>query len=70
MAAVPKSIGVALSGSSINYLAFADDVALLASTRTGLQTARDRLAAAARLVGLEAGVKKCVLLGVNAHKKT
>ena len=69
LTAVPKSIGVELGGNSINYLAFADDVALLASTRTRLQTALDRLAAAARLAGLEVGVKKCASLGVAAHKK-
>lgn len=66
LSALPKVVGFSLGGDqSIPYLAFADDVALLASTRVGLKTQLDNLAEAATILGLEVGVGKCTTLGIR-----
>jgi len=69
LADIPQNVGVHLGECRVNYLAFADDVAITASTRSGLQAALNRLVSSAGLAGLEVGVRKCATLGVLANKK-
>ena len=69
LSGLPKEVGVRFGSEFISYLAFADDVALCASTRCGLQAALDHLTEAGLGMGLEIGAPKCATLGLVAHKK-
>ncbi len=51
------------------YLAFADDLVLLAATPMGLKKAVESLTAAAAGLGLEVGKAKCATLGIRADGK-
>ena len=67
---LPKSVGVKLGEDlKIPYLAFADDVVLLGSTRSGLQASLNHLVREAGKIGLEIGVKKCATIGIVAYGK-
>lgn len=61
--------GVRVEGTRIAYLAYADDVALIASTPSGMQEQLRLLTSAARLVGLELGPGKCATLNIRVDKK-
>ncbi|MCP3679146.1 MAG: reverse transcriptase family protein [Gammaproteobacteria bacterium] len=72
LSSLPEEVGVEYGGQSLRYLAFADDVALFASTPAGMRKALAKLVSSARGVGLEVGIPKCAslsLLGSKKHKK-
>ena len=56
---MPAGVGARLAGIPIPYIAYADDVALTASTPCGLQASLNELAQGAAAVGLEIGLPKC-----------
>ena len=53
LSAVPEDVGVDLYGARLRYLAFADDVVLLASSPVGLRKSVKAVVSRARLLGLE-----------------
>jgi len=53
--------------TKLKDLDFADDIALLSSTRQHIQTKTDKLAHEAEKVGLKANVDKCKLLRINSR---
>ena len=69
LSGLSSDVGAELGGHRLTYLAFADDVALLANTRVGLQRNLDSLSGEARRIGLSLGVRKCATLGILANKK-
>lgn len=69
LSALPKEVGVEVGGVMHQYLAFADDVVLLAATPMGLKKAVGSLTAAAAGLGLEVGTAKCATLGIRADGK-
>ncbi len=69
LSALPKEVGVEVRGVKHQYLAFADDVVLLAATPMGLKKAVESLTAAAAGLGLEVGTAKCATLGIRADGK-
>ena len=69
LSALPKEVGVEIGGTKFQYLAFADDVVLLASTSVGLRRTVDALTSASDSLGLEIGVAKCATLGIRADGK-
>ena len=66
---VPESVGARISGTPISYIAYADDVALTASTPCGLQASLDVFAAESAKVGLEIGFPKCATLNICGDGK-
>ena len=58
LSALPLEVGVAIGGTKYRYLAFADDVVLLATSPVGLRRSVDALASAASGLGLEVGHAK------------
>lgn len=69
LSALPQNVGVELGGRAHGYLAFADDVVLLASTRIGLEASLRAMTSAAAALGLEVGPSKCASVGVVADGK-
>ena len=65
-------IGVPWGQELIKYLAFADDIVLVATSRPGLQLQINALLQKAGMLGLEAGFRKCATVGimVNPRKGT
>lgn len=61
--------GIKVGNDKISYIAYADDVALLASTISGMQEQLDRLTRAGRAVGLELGPAKCATVSIKGDKK-
>lgn len=59
LAELPRNVGVKLGSQSLNHLAFADDVALLASTKVDFQRNLACLSEAAGWLGVFLGVDKC-----------
>ena len=53
--------------TKLEDLDFADDIALLSSTRKHIQTKTDKLAHEAEMVGLKFNVDKCKLLRINSR---
>ena len=53
--------------TKLEDLDFADDIALLPSTRQHIQTKTDKLAREAERVGLKLNVEKCQLLRINSR---
>ena len=53
--------------TKLEDLDFADDVALLSSTRHHIQTKTDKLAHEAERVGLKVNVDKCKLMRINSR---
>ena len=53
--------------TKLEDLDFADDIALLSSTRQHIQTKTDKLAHEAERVGLKVNVDKCKLLRINSR---
>lgn len=72
LAALTQTIGVEVGGTTINHLAFADDVMLMASSRPGLQRLIDSLLESVAKVDLKVGVGKYSTLWIvtNKNKKT
>ena len=66
---VPEDVGARLAGLPINYIAYADDVVLTASTHVGLQAALDVFVAEAGKVGLELGHAKCATISILGDGK-
>ena len=66
---VPADVGARLAGTPIPYIAYADDVALTASTPCGLQASLNALAQGAAGVGLEIGLPKCATLYIRGDGK-
>ena len=66
---VPASVGARLAGTPISYIAYADDVALTASTPGGLQTSLNVFVREAAGVGLELGIPKCATLSIRGDGK-
>ena len=54
--------------TKLEDLDFADDIALLSSTRQHIQTKTDKVAHEAERVGLKVNVDKCRLLRINSRK--
>ena len=69
LSAIPLEVGVSIGGTRYQYLAFADDVALLASTEVGLRRSVNSFVDMARRLGLEVGHSKCATLGILADGK-
>ena len=69
LSALPEEVGVEIGGVKRSYLAFADDVLLLATTPMGLRKSVAALVRAAGELGLEVGVAKCATLGIRADGK-
>lgn len=69
LSSLPSGVGARLRTQKINYIAYADDVALTASTATGLQKGLDMLTEGAGAVGLELGHAKCATLSIVGDKK-
>ena len=53
--------------TKLKDLDFADDIALLSSTKQHIQTKTDKLAHEAESVGLKVNVGKCKLLRINSR---
>ena len=68
--AIPDDIGVAMDGNNINWIAFADDVAVVATSRSGLQLAINTFLDTAAQLGLSPGVEKCATMGILAANGT
>ena len=66
---IPEAVGVVVRGTCIKYLAFADDVVVVASSRPGIEIAVNTLLSEAAKIGLQPGIQKCGLLGFIADKK-
>ena len=66
---VPEDVGARLSGIPVNYVAYADDICLTASTPIGLQTSLDVFVREAERVGLEIGHNKCATINVKGDGK-
>ncbi|MPC38975.1 Retrovirus-related Pol polyprotein from type-2 retrotransposable element R2DM [Portunus trituberculatus] len=66
---VPADVGTRLAGTPLSYIAYADDVALTASTPSGLQASLDVLIQEAAKVGLELGIPKCATLTIRGDGK-
>lgn len=61
---LPAEVGARLGGTNIKYLAFADDIVLVVTTRVGLTAALEILLEEAGRLGLEPGLQKCATLGI------
>lgn len=66
---MPAGVGARLAGIPIPYIAYADDVALTASTPCGLQASLNELAQGAAAVGLEIGLPKCATFYIRGDGK-
>lgn len=66
---LPQAVGAMVNGVRFQYLAFADDIVLTASSRVGLQLAIDTLMREALKVGLRPGPAKCATLTIVDDKK-
>ena len=66
---VPEDVGARLSGIPLNYVAYADDVVLTATTHVGLQTSLDVFVEEAAKVGLELGHNKCATISIVGDSK-
>lgn len=60
-----KDIGIKYGGKTINALAYADDVVLMASSRQGLSYLLDKFVVRAASLGLNLGVRKCTTSGLR-----
>ena len=69
LASLPAGVGASLAGETIQYIAYADDVALTARTPLGLQALIDALVDGAGRVGSELGHKKCATINIKGDKK-
>lgn len=66
---LPSGVGATLEGTQIQYLAFADDIVVVATTREGLNTAVETLLSEAGKIGLEPGLGKCATTNVTADPR-
>ena len=62
---VSADVGARLAGIPFSYIAYADDVALTASTPCGFQTSLNELAEGAASVELEIGFPKCATIYIR-----
>ncbi len=69
LSAAPEEVGVDLGGTRFRYLAFADDVVLLASSPVGLRRSVEAVTSTAQALGLEVGPSKCATLGIAIDGK-
>ena len=58
LSAAPQEVGVTIDGTQFQYLAFADDVVLLATSPVGLGRSVGAVTIEAARLGLEVGHKK------------
>lgn len=61
---LPAEVRARLGGTNIKYLACADDIVLVVTTRVGLTAALEILLEEAGRLGLEPGLQKCATLGI------
>ncbi|RXG59362.1 hypothetical protein Avbf_09278 [Armadillidium vulgare] len=59
LAEIPEGLGVPLGDGEVSHLAFADDVVLLSSSRSGLQAILEHYLGGVSLIGLHPGMNKC-----------
>lgn len=64
-----QDLGIEVNGNRISNIAYADDVALIATTKIGMQIQLNALKSAAQKVGLELGPAKCATLFMKGDKK-
>lgn len=69
LSSLPQAVGAMVNGARFQYLAFADDIVLTASSRVELQLAIDTLMREALKVGLRPGPAKCATLTIVADRK-
>lgn len=69
MKTLAPEIGVDIDGLKLNIIAFADDLILLASTETGLQTLINQVTSYLSTIGLEANAGKCATLSIKTVPK-
>ena len=69
LSAKPQEVGVAISGTRFQYLAFADDVVLLAISPVGFKRSVGAFTTEAARLGLVVGHKKCATLGIAIDRK-
>ena len=67
---LPENMGTGVGDVMARYLQFADDIALIATTRAGLQLAINTLLDNARRMGLESVLGKCATLGICTARGT
>lgn len=63
------AIDTKMHDTNIQYMAYADDIALLAATPAGMQEQLDRIPTAGRKVGLDLGPAKCVSVYIRGDRK-
>ena len=66
---IPVNLGINFEGHKLCYMAFADDLILLARSEKALQKLVELVAAELRLIGLEFNVEKCNVLSITADLK-
>ena len=66
---LPVEVKATVHDHDVRYLAFADDVVLVASSREGLQRSIDSFVASADLLGLGLGLAKCATTGIHADRR-
>lgn len=66
---IPAEIGFQLGNTKINALEFADDLIIIASSKTGMQIAINSVEHAASWVGLTINASKCSTLSIVSAGK-
>ncbi|XP_068213360.1 uncharacterized protein [Palaemon carinicauda] len=61
---LPQGVGATLRGVAIQYIAFADDIVVVAQSRDGLTLMIKKLLDEAGRLGLEPGLQKCATAGI------
>ena len=69
--AIPEEVGLRTTeGNTIRWMAFADDIVVMASSPTGLRISVNCLLEKAATLGLEPGIPKCAVMGIRAANGT
>ena len=67
---LPQDVGVPYGGELLRYLAFADDIVLVATSRSGLQVAIQTFTQEAKHLGLQPSINKCGTMGICVSRGT
>ena len=69
--AIPEEVGLRTTeGNTIRWMAFADNIVVMASSPAGLRLSLNCLLQKAATLGLEPGIPKCAVMGIRAANGT